>query len=70
MYRLIPFCLIADIIIIAAVLIGTLISEVPYSGAHEETEEEIGTRPHKTFAQLVAEARGIKEDADVEDQQI
>lgn len=69
LYRLIPFCVIADVIITGAVLIGTLIAEAPaYNGAHEEKEEEIGMKPHKPFIQYVMEL-AEKGDED-EDEQV
>ena len=55
-YRQIPFCVIAGVVLMGAILIGTLLGEQStYTGAHEETEEEIGTHPHKSFDELKAE---------------
>ena len=65
LYKLVPFCVIGDVIVIAAVLAGTLISETTtYSGAHEEAEEEIGLRPHKSFKELSDEIKAIHKSED------
>ena len=53
------FCLVGGIIVIVMLLAGAFIAFCcifSYEGDHEEPEEAIGTKPHKTYAEFKEEA--------------